>query len=114
MTHDDTGRWYPSSTYRYSTPEGSAYVTVARGQDGIWVDCSAGKSGSEVRATSHALSAVCGMALRHGLPAIKLVHALKEITHENSGTYLLAKRAGRPSAASVPDAIGDALWQELT
>lgn len=112
MTPDPTG-WYPSTTYRYDTPEGSSYITIARGRDGCWIDCTSGKSGSGVRADAHALAAVCGIALRHGTPSIKLVTALKEVTHEGSADLRLAKRSGAPVALSIADALGDALWQEL-
>lgn len=114
MTPADEDRgWYPSSTYRYETPEGSVYITAARGQDGVWIDCTAGKSGTGIRADAHALAAVCGISLRHGTPPIKLVHALKEVTHEGSADMRLAKRGGAPVALSIADALGDALWQEL-
>ena len=114
MTPADEARgWYPSVTRRYDTPGGAVYVTVARGPDGSWIDCTAGKSGSEVRADAHALSAVTGIALRHGTPPIKLVTALKEITYEGSAEVRLAKRSGAPVALSVADALGDALWNEL-
>jgi hypothetical protein len=110
---DDAGGWYPSTTYRYETPEGSVYITAARGRDGAWIDCTAGKSGTGVRADAHALAAVCGISLRHGTPPIKLVHALKEVSHEGSGGMRLAKRSGAAVALSIADALGDALWQEL-
>lgn len=113
MTPDAAG-WYPSATYRFTTPEGSCYVTVARGEDGVWIDCSAGKSGTGIRADAHALAAVCGIAIRNGTPPLKLVHALKEVAHEGSAGFFLAKRAGKPVALSIADAVGDALWQELT
>jgi len=113
VTNDKHSRWYPSATYRYVTPEGSAYITVVHGDDGTWIDCTAGKSGTGIRADAHALAAVCGIALRHGTPPIKLVHALKEVTHEGSAGLVLAKRSGRAIGLSISDALGDALWQEL-
>lgn len=105
---------WSSTTHRFEAPEGSAYVTVCETDEGPWIDCTVGKSGSGVRADAHALAAVCGIALRHGTPPIKLVHALKEITHEGSADMRLAKRSGAKVALSVADAIGDTIWQELT
>lgn len=110
---DDARGWFPSTTRRYETPEGSVYITVAAGRDGYWVDCTAGKSGTGIRADAHALAAVCGISIRHGTPPIKLVTALKEITHEGSADVRLAKRSGAPVALSIADALGDALWNEL-
>ena len=110
---DDERGWFPSSTRRYETPEGATYITIARGQDGTWVDATVGKSGSATRADAHAIAAVCGIALRNGTPCMKLVTALKEITHEGSADLRMAKRGGGPVALSTADAVGDALWQEL-
>ena len=110
---DDARGWFPSSTRKYDAPAGAVYVLIARGRDGAWVDCMAGKAGSEVRADAHALAAVCGIALRNGTPPIKLVTALKEVTSEGSADFRLAKRGGAPVALSTADAVGDALWQEL-
>lgn len=113
LTPDERG-WFPTETRKYHTPAGSTYVLIARGRDGVWIDALVGKSGSVTRADSHALAAICGIALRNGTPPIKLVTALKEVTHEGSADLRLAKRAGRePVALSTADAVGDAIWQGL-
>ena len=110
----DPAVWFPSTTREYQLPnDRSCFVTIAIGPTRAWIDCPPGKSGTEVRADAHALAAVCGIALRHGTSCIRLVTALKEITHEGSADVRLAKRSGAAVALSIADAIGDALWQEL-
>jgi len=114
MPYDSMSEAFPSGTNRYQLPGGrSCYVTIARGRDGVWLDVNAGKSGTEVRADGHALAAVCGIALRHGTPPMKLVAALREITHEASADVRLAKRSGAAVAFSIADAVGDWIWEEL-
>ena len=97
-----------SSTTEYRTPEGKVRVTVAQGPM-YWVGVHCGKHGTQAMVIGDRLGAVCGLALRGGVPPQKLVAALVDTKHERSG----ADRNGCHNAFSIPDAIGLALRQEL-
>jgi hypothetical protein len=101
-----------SATYRYSIPEsGEIFVTVSLRPTRVNVH--AGKHGSALMVLSDRLGAVCGQALRGGVPANKLATALVDTRHDKSPK----KRNGDPGdkwrAYSVPDAIGCAILERF-
>lgn len=97
----------PSATHEYRTPEGTLHITVA--QNPIWIGVFAGKHGTQASVIGDRLGAVCGLALRGGVPPRKLIDCLVDTKHDRS----MGDRNGHHSAYSIPDAIGLALRQEL-
>lgn len=100
-----------TETHKYECPEGDCFVKIADIDGKLWIDAAVGHAGSPVLADAQAICALAGIAIRHGTPPIKVAHALKGVSHENSN-HLLA-RNGHNIGLSVADAIGDTIWRTL-
>lgn len=96
-----------SRTHKYLTPEGAIYITVRRNP--VWIGVSCGKHGTGAQVIADRLGAVCGMALRGGVPPRKLARALVDTVTERSPRE---RGQNGHSAYSIPDAIGLAICEE--
>ena len=95
----------PTEVRKYDVPEGSLYIKLAEDSDNyIWIDAVIGRNGHTDNSNSHALGAICGLAIRSGAPVHKVIRYLRGITNEDS-------RVIGYTADSIPDALADALEQ---
>jgi hypothetical protein len=98
---------YNSQTIRYTIPEGgNVFVTCSRNPTRVNVHCS--KAGGVLNVLADRLGAICGQALRGGVPANKLATALIDTRHDRSQP----RRNGEDDeycAYSLADAVGMAL-----
>ena len=93
-----------TTTTRYECPEGHVFVKIADLEGKLWIDATIGHVGTQTMANAQAISALAGIAIRHGTPAVKIAHALKGVTHETSN-HLMARHNG-DVALSMADAVG--------
>jgi hypothetical protein len=101
-----------SETYRYSIPEsGHIHITVSLQPTRVNVHC--GKHGGPLSAMADRMGAICGQALRGGVPASKLVDGLVDTRHDRSPSHRNGDPADRWKAYSVPDAIGCAIRERF-
>lgn len=104
---------YNNTTLRYEVPESEdAFVTIAYLPNGdntpkLWLDVNVGHTGEETMASAHALAAMTGQAIRHGMPVVKAVKTLRGVSQ--SGSNHLMSRHNEYIALSVADALGRAL-----
>jgi hypothetical protein len=105
---------YNSIAPRYDVPESEdgAFITIAfipNGDDTpkLWLDINVGHTGEETMASAHALAAMTGQAIRHGMPIAKVVKTLRGVSQ--SGSNHLMSRHNEYTALSVADALGRAL-----
>jgi hypothetical protein len=97
---------YDGETTEWDCPEGTVFVTIANENGSIWVDAKVGKAGTPLNADAFAISALVGTAIRHGIPAAKIIKLLRGVSHEDSNHLLARSKQG---ALSLSDAIGKAL-----
>lgn len=97
---------YEGNTTEWDCPEGTVFVTIAAENGSIWVDTKVGKAGTPLNSDAFAISALVGTAIRHGIPAEKLIKLLRGVSHEDSNHLLARSKKG---ALSLSDAIGKAL-----
>ena len=101
------------ATRRYECPEGDTFVTISfipNGGDApkLWLDVNVGHTGEENMASAHALAAMTGQAIRHGMPMTKVVKTLRGVSQEGAN-HLMANHS-TDVALSVSDALGRALY----
>ena len=101
-----------SETYQYSIPEsGNIHITVSRDPTRVNVHC--GKHGGPLNALADRLGAVCGQALRGGVPPNKLATALIDTRHDRSPPKRNGGDEDEWTAYSVPDAVGCAILRRF-
>ena len=105
---------YNDLTLRYEVPESKdhAFVIISYIPNGddtpkLWLDINVGHTGEETMASAHALAAMTGQAIRHGMPIAKAERTLRGVTQ--SGSNHLMSRHNEFIALSVADALGRAL-----
>ncbi len=102
---------YNTTTHSYECPEGTIFVKIAQIKNRLWIDATIGHTGSQTMANARAISALAGIAIRHGAPPLKIACALKGTTHETSN-HLMARNNG-DVALSMADAIGKEIERVL-
>jgi hypothetical protein len=100
-----------TTTTRYECPEGHIFVKIAQIDGKLWINATIGHTGSQTMANARAISALAGIAIRHGAPPVKIASALKGTTHETSN-HLMARTNG-DVALSMADAIGKEIERVL-
>ena len=109
----DRGYKLPGVTYKLPTPQGKAFITVNRSNNGepMEVFASVGKAGSDVAALSEALGRMISGWLRMSPEPMKTV---KEIVGQLIGIGgAMSVGFGRNRVSSIPDAIAKVLSEEF-
>jgi ribonucleoside-diphosphate reductase alpha chain len=109
----DRGYKLSGTTYKVATPQGKAFITVNRNEDGdpMEVFASVGKAGSDVAALSEALGRIISGWIRMSPNPMKTV---KEIVSQLIGIGgAMSVGFGRNRVSSIPDAIAKVLAEEF-
>jgi len=93
-----------TTTKQYKCPEGTIFVKIANVDGKLWIDATIGHTGTLTMVNAQVISALAGIAIRHGAPPLKVACALKGVTHETSN-HFMARNNG-DVALSIADAIG--------
>jgi ribonucleoside-diphosphate reductase alpha chain len=108
----DRGYKLAGVTYKLQTPQGKAFITINRNDEGIPLEVFAtvGKAGSDIAALSEALGRLISGWLRSSPDP---VHTIKEIVSQLIGIGgAKSVGFGRNRVASVPDAVAKVLAEE--
>ena len=104
---------YNNISLSYEVPESEdAFINISYVPNGddtpkLWLDINVGHTGEETMASAHALAAMTGQAIRHGMPVAKAIKTLRGVSQ--SGSNHLMARHNEFVALSVADALGRAL-----